>query len=83
MRFGGTYYGLRLGPVEVEPFSYIDVERSSFTYKGFSSGVRALFALTDNAAIRVEGQYSDNDVLESLVKGTDGSVGHLGVDIKF
>ncbi|MBI2341368.1 MAG: hypothetical protein HYU98_01355 [Deltaproteobacteria bacterium] len=83
MRFGGVYYGIRLGPIEVEPFSYIDVERSSFGYKGFSSGARALFPLTDNAAIRVEGQYSDNDVLESLVKETDGPAGHLGVDIKF
>ncbi len=83
MRFGASYYGLKFDPVEVNPFAALNVERSTFGYKGFSSGLEVLLNVTPSAAVRAKLEYNRDDVLENTVKGEpNGANLILGINVK-
>lgn len=83
LRFGAKERGVKLSLIELIPFSYVNLERSSFEGKGVSTGLEMLLSVTTSASVRGKWEYNHHDVIESGIKSEgNGNSFVLGVDIK-
>lgn len=82
LRFGAKQRGIKLSSIELIPFSYVDLERSSFEGEGVSIGLEMLLPVTTSASVRGKWEYNYQDVIESEIKSEgNGNSFVLGVDI--
>jgi len=73
LRIGGKYCDIKPWDTEPAPrisiFAYLDVNRSDRARRGYSAGIEVSYPAADRLALTARIEYSDDDVVENVVKG--------------
>ncbi len=83
LRFGAVVCELGTAWISVDPFLFVTTDRA-LAYKGISCGADLRVKLDPDICLRLRMEYSENDVVENVVKAEANGVSFvLGVEYWF